>query len=97
MGSRQATCPDGPPFNTDIAGIGVRTSFYAQSFIYGKLYLRIVLALTKMWLLAILAVRSNEASEIATALSILLVTDFAMIISAFILGMKTTPTITFHE
>lgn len=50
-----------------------------------------------MWLLAILAVRSNEASEIATALSILLVTDFAMIISAFILGMKTTPTITFHE
>lgn len=48
-------------------------------------------------MLAMLAVRSNKASEIAAALSTLVATDLAMITSASILGMKANPSITFHE
>ncbi|KAF9466923.1 hypothetical protein BDZ94DRAFT_1305793 [Collybia nuda] len=75
-------CPmgGGPSLNTDIGGIGVRTSFYLQTL-----------------LLACLSARSGTLSEISGALYTLIATNLALVVTSLILGLKSTPEISFQD
>jgi hypothetical protein len=64
--------------NSDISGIGVRVSFYAQAILLGKYLARSEQSVTEQaYPSALLSTRSPEQAEITDALTTLVVTNLA--------------------
>ena len=104
-----ATCPVdfAPEINSDVSGIGVRVSFYLQSLLLGKrrsffisIYLRVLFHCTdesRLPYIAFMAIRGKTVNEISSAMYTLVITNLAMVVTAFIMGFKKNPSLTFHE
>ena len=65
-----------------------------------SIYLRVLFHCTdesRLPYIAFMAIRGKTVNEISSAMYTLVITNLAMVVTAFIMGFKKNPSLTFHE